>query len=94
MMFANTVLAWGLGAALTSVAAWAAPPRSVDQEAHGVRTAWQMVPVETRPGDAAHGWRYFVQPGEHRAVVISPSGDYYYSQGQGLARVFTAGRAG
>lgn len=94
MMFANTVWAWGLGAALFSVAAWAAQPRSDDQQAHGARTAWQQVPVETRPGDAAHGWRYFVQPGAHRAVVISPSGDYFYGQGQGLARVFTASRAG
>ncbi len=31
-----------------------------------------------------HGWRYFTDPAERRAVVISPQGDYYYSCGKGL----------
>ena len=32
----------------------------------------------------ASGWRYFSDPVECRAVVISPQGDYYYSHGKGL----------
>ena len=34
--------------------------------------------------DRAHGWRYFSDPSTHRAVVISPQGDYYLSHGKGL----------
>lgn len=35
-------------------------------------------------GERAYGWRYFSDPTAQRAVVISPEGDYYYSQGKGL----------
>lgn len=34
-------------------------------------------------GEPAYGWRYFADAGEHRAVVISPQGDYYFSRGKG-----------
>ncbi|MBQ0961075.1 hypothetical protein KAK06_19120 [Ideonella sp. 4Y11] len=54
---------------------------------------WLVVPVVTSPGDAAHGWRYFSQARDHRAVVISPTGEYFYSRGEGLRRVFKAGAA-
>ncbi len=38
-------------------------------------------------GEPGHGWRYFSDAREARAVVISPSGDYYYSRGEGLQLV-------
>ena len=42
--------------------------------------------VHNAPATApSHGWRYFSDPAARRAVVISPQGDYYFSQrGKGL----------
>lgn len=44
----------------------------------------QPMPNAASPGERAHGWQYFCDPVERRAVVISPQGDYYLSQGRGL----------
>lgn len=63
--------------------------RRNDQIASGMHA----IPVAATVGQPGHGWRYFTDAREGRAVVISPSGDYFYSQGQGLTRVFKAGRA-
>ena len=43
-----------------------------------------------RAGEPGHGWQYFSDVRRHRAVVISPDGDYYYSRGKGLELVFKA----
>ncbi|MCG3188272.1 MAG: hypothetical protein LKCHEGNO_00235 [Burkholderiaceae bacterium] len=47
----------------------------------------QAVPTRAGPGESAYGWRYFTEPSAHRAVVISPQGEYYYSHGEGLRLV-------
>ena len=44
----------------------------------------QVVTNHAAEGTCAHGWRYFTDPQAHRAVVISPEGDYYLSRGKGL----------
>ena len=44
----------------------------------------QVVTNHAAEGTRAHGWRYFTDPQAHRAVVISPEGDYYLSRGKGL----------
>lgn len=44
----------------------------------------QVVPHEAHAKEPGHGWRYFSDPATRRAVVISPQGDYYFSQGKGL----------
>jgi len=54
--------------------------RVVDAAGQGM----QAVPNNASPQDRAHGWRYFSDPMARRAVVISPQGDYYLSQGKGL----------
>lgn len=46
--------------------------------------AMQPVANNAAPGENAWGWRYFSDPQAYRAVVISPAGDYYLSQGSGL----------
>ena len=46
--------------------------------------AMQPVANNAAPGQNAWGWRYFSDPQAYRAVVISPAGDYYLSQGSGL----------
>jgi len=43
----------------------------------------QVVPTSAGPGESGYGWRYFSDPAAHRAVVISPLGEYYYSRGKG-----------
>lgn len=51
----------------------------------------QAVSIDTTTGQPGHGWRYFADAREGRAVVISPGGDYFYSRGKGLCLVYDAG---
>lgn len=50
----------------------------------GFDLGMQVVPHEASPETPGYGWRYFADPAARRAVVISPQGDYYFSQGKGL----------
>ncbi|MGE4331284.1 hypothetical protein [Diaphorobacter sp.] len=50
----------------------------------------QVVPNDAGAQERAHGWQYFSDPAACRAVVISPQGDYYFSQGRGLRWVAAA----
>lgn len=61
----------------------ARPSRAV----HGFDHGMQVVPTTAGAGQAGDGWRYFSDPRAHRAVVISPQGDYFLSRGQGLRLV-------
>ena len=54
--------------------------RPADVFDHGMQT----VPNDAVREAPGYGWRYFTDPAERRAVVISPQGDYYYSRGNGL----------
>lgn len=47
----------------------------------------QVVPTAAGPGQAGHGWQYFSDPAAHRAVVISPQGEYFLSRGKGMRLV-------
>lgn len=53
----------------------------------------QAVAVAAQAGEPGHGWQYFRDARGGRAVVISPSGEYYYSRGKGLALVYKTGAA-
>ncbi len=44
----------------------------------------QAVSHTTGAGEPGFGWRYFSDRAAHRAVVISPQGEYYLSRGDGL----------
>lgn len=59
---------------------------------HG-QSEMQAVAVGAMPGEPGHGWRYFTEVREGRAVVISPNGNYYYSDGAGLQLVFPPSEA-
>lgn len=50
----------------------------------------QAVPHNAGADERGYGWRYFSAPEAHRAVVISPQGDYYFSRGKGLKWVAAA----
>ena len=55
--------------------------RAADWFDHGMHA----VSHDAAPNAPGHGWRYFSDPAARVAVVISPQGDYYYSnRGKGL----------
>lgn len=58
--------------------------------AGGFDHGMQAVPHNAGPGERGHGWQYFSDPTAHRAVVINPQGDYYFSRGKGLRWVAAA----
>lgn len=60
--------------------------RCADNAGQGMQT----VPNPAGAQERAHGWQYFSDPAACRAVVISPQGDYYFSQGKGLRWVAAA----
>lgn len=53
-------------------------------------TGMKVVANPAPAGEPGHRWRYFCDPREGRAVVISPGGDYFYSGGEGLSLVYRA----
>ncbi|MCY1538055.1 hypothetical protein D9M68_735790 [compost metagenome] len=57
--------------------------RPDDRFDHGM----QAVPTTAGPGQPGDGWLYFSHPAGDRAVVISPKGEYYFSDGKGLRLV-------
>ncbi|MCC6195253.1 MAG: hypothetical protein IT518_12355 [Burkholderiales bacterium] len=62
--------------------------------ADGVDTGMHQVMHSAGQGEPGHGWQYFSDAAQHRAVVISPQGDYYLSRGKGLRWVAAAPKAG
>ena len=84
-------VALGLTAALCSVSAYAWEHRKASTHKRHQSAGYQTVAVTTKAGDPGHGWQYFFDRAGHRAVVINPSGDYYYSHGKGLELVYKAG---
>jgi hypothetical protein len=81
-----------LAAAAIAIPSYASEHRKTRNKLHHA-LAMQAVAVAAKPGEPAYGWRYFSDAPRSRAVVISPSGDYYYSHGGGLELVFKASRA-
>ena len=57
--------------------------RAVQGFDHGM----QVVPTTAGAGQTGEGWRYFSDPQAHRAVVISPQGEYFLSRGKGMRLV-------
>jgi len=47
----------------------------------------RVVPNRSQPQDQSYGWQYFSNPRALWAVVISPAGEYYLSQGEGPTQV-------
>ncbi|MFA6616050.1 MAG: hypothetical protein WCS60_08190 [Hydrogenophaga sp.] len=56
----------------------------------GFDDGMRAVPTAAGPGEPGDGWLYFSDPAAHRAVVISPQGEYFLSRGHGLRLVATA----
>jgi hypothetical protein len=82
-----------IAAAMMSMPSHADDLRKEAGDSHRIDSGMQAVSTDTRIGQPGYGWRYFVDARKGRAVVISPSGDYFYSHGKGLTRVFKASGA-
>ena len=93
MNLSNIGVALCLATAVTSIPSYAGDHRKESRDNRHDGSAMQAVTVAAKAGEPGYGWRYFSDPRRNRAVVISPSGDYYYSQGEGLKLVFKAGAA-
>ena len=83
----------GIAAAIASISAHADAHRKAAKELRRTSTGMHTVVVHAKRGEPAHGWRYFSDAREGRAVVISPGGDYFYSHGDGLELVYKAATA-
>ena len=88
----HLVVVLGFAAALASIPAHAGEHRHATR--HGRSSSgMHTVVVHAKRGEPAHGWRYFTDAREGRAVVISPGGDYFYSHGDGLELVYKGATA-
>ena len=87
MKLGNIGLALGIAAATVGLAAHAGEPRKASKEHRDTSAGMQVVAIAPQAGEPGHGWQYFSDPRQARAVVISPNGDYYYSRGKGLRLV-------
>ena len=63
------------------------PHSRSNRSAQGFDHGMQVVPTTAGAGQAGEGWRYFSDPAAHRAVVISPQGEYFLSRGKGMRLV-------
>lgn len=79
-----------VAATMASIASHAEDRRKEPSVDRRTDSGMQAVAIVARVGEPAHGWRYFADAAKGRAVVISPSGDYYFSHGKGLKLVFKA----
>ena len=79
-----------VAATMMSVPSYADDPRKEAGDSHRIDSGMQAVSIDTTIGQPGYGWRYFVDARKGRAVVISPKGEYFYSDGNGLTLVFKA----
>lgn len=60
------------------------PAATQPSQSGGFDHGMQAVIHTASAGEPGHGWQYFCDPANARAVVISPDGQYYLSRGKGL----------
>ncbi|CAG0986757.1 hypothetical protein GEOBC_02139 [Geobacteraceae bacterium] len=88
MKLSNIGVALTLAAAMMGASSHAGEHRRGSKDRHHAAAGMRTVAVSPKIGEPGHGWQYFSDARRTRAVVISPNGDYYYSQGKGLQLVF------
>ena len=77
----------GVAAAMTSVPSQADDHRKEARDSHRSSSGMRAIVTGATIGQPGYRWRYFAEAGKGRAVVISPKGDYFYSDGGGLSLV-------
>jgi hypothetical protein len=92
----KTSIAAVLGLAAAVATSFAHADGRRDGAEHPLRTdsKMQVVANGATRGEPGHGWQYFAEAGGARAVVISPRGDYFYSDGHGLMLAVESARSG
>lgn len=93
MNLSNIGVASSLIAAVTVLPSCTGADRDESTGNRHATPEMQPVAIGAKLGEPGHGWRYFTDEREGRAVVISPNGNYYYSDGEGLKLVFTPSEA-
>ena len=93
MKLSNVGVALCIAAAATGVSSYAGEHRKEPRDNRPHASHMQVVAFAAKVGEPGHGWQYFSDSRRSRAVVISPSGDYYYSHGEGLQLVFKSSGA-
>lgn len=93
MNLGNIGLTLAIVVATIGATAHAGEHRKAAKEDRRAAAGMQAVAIAPQAGEPGHGWQYFSDPRQARAVVISPNGDYYYSRGKGLRLVFKSAAA-
>jgi len=93
MNLSNIGVALSLLVTVTALSSCTTAGRDAASGSRHAASEMRSVAVAAKLGEPSYGWRYFTDEHEGRAVVISPNGSYYYSDGEGLRLVFTASEA-
>lgn len=76
-----------IATALVSGAALARSAPEIGGDHEWTSPVLQVVPNSGLHGQESFGWRYFSDPDSAHAVVISPSGEYFLSLGDGPQQI-------
>lgn len=87
MHLSNVLVVLCLAAGMTSFSSYSGS-RKESPVNRKTESGMHAVAVHPKVGSPGRGWRYFTDVRDGRAVVISPRGNYYYSQGEGLKLVY------
>lgn len=88
MKLSNIGVALTLAAGMVAVSSHASDHRRESKDRRHPAAGMQAISVSPKIGEPGHGWRYFSDVRNARAVVITPNGDYYYSRGEGMQLVW------
>lgn len=87
MTSTNLLTAITIATALVSGAVLAESAQAKNRDDKQPSPVLQEVPNSSLPGQASYGWQYFSNPRAAHAVVISPSGEYFLSRGDGPKQI-------
>ena len=87
MTSTNLLTAITIATALVSGVVVAGSAQAKTRDHKQASLVLQGVPNTSLPGQASYGWQYFSSPRAARAVVISPSGEYFLSRGNGPKQI-------
>ena len=83
----NLLKAITIAAALVSGVAVAGSAQAKSGDHKRASPVLQVVSNTSLPGQASYGWQYFASSRTAHAVVISPSGEYFLSRGNGPKQI-------
>jgi hypothetical protein len=87
MRTSSVAVVLGVAAAMTGLSSHADSQRKQARGSDRTDAGMQAIAHGATKGQPGYRWRYFVDAREGTAVVISPNGDYFYSDGAGLTLV-------